>query len=460
MDKELLENVVDCGNIRDFENFNYKVIVLDDDPTGTQTVKDLNVYTSWEEEYVRDGFRSDNNMFYIMTNSRAFSEEETVRVHREITAVIDKVSKDLNQQYMIISRGDSTLRGHSYLEPKVLDEESEGGFDAVFYIPSFFEGGRYTHEGIHYLVEGDAFIPVSESEFANDSTFRFKSTTMADYIAEKSGGEVDSSDVKHIDLDMLRGCDDAQLLEFFDSLSGFDKVVVDSVHDNDLAFFTSVLMDYLNREDKKFIFRTAASFVKSICATPGEILQADQMVQKEDGRGGIVVVGSHVEKTTQQLNYLMEHDDIETFEFDVEEVKDSEGLAPYVDKMKHQIEDAIGSGRNAVVYTSRNLVKTEDREESLKISKRISESLVEIVSTLEIKPKFIIAKGGITSSDVATIGLGIKKACVLGQAEKGIPVWKTSDEAKYPNMPYIVFPGNVGTQETLHAVYSKLNRGE
>src|SRR5699024_11911382 len=77
MDKTLLENVMDCGNTRDFENFNYKVIVLDDDPTGTQTVKDLNVYTSWEEEYVRDGFRSDNNMFYIMTNSRAFSEEET-----------------------------------------------------------------------------------------------------------------------------------------------------------------------------------------------------------------------------------------------------------------------------------------------------------------------------------------------------------------------------------------------
>lgn len=460
MDKTLLENVMDCGNTRDFKNFNYKVIVLDDDPTGTQTVKDLNVYTSWEEEYVRDGFESDNNMFYIMTNSRAFSEEETTRVHRKITAVIDKVSRELDRPYMIISRGDSTLRGHSYLEPKVLDEESEGGFDAVFYIPSFFEGGRYTHEGIHYLSEADDFIPVSESEFANDSTFGFESRTMADYIAEKSDGEVDSSDVKHIDLGMLRGCDDAQLLEFFDSLSSFDKVVVDSVHDNDLAFFTSVLMDYLSREDKKFIFRTAASFVKSICATPGEILQADQMVQQEEKQGGIIVVGSHVEKTTQQLNYLMENADIDTLEFDVGEVKDREGLASYVDKMKRQIEDAIRDGRNAVVYTSRNLVKTEDREESLRISKRISESLVEIVSTLEIKPKFIIAKGGITSSDVATIGLGIKKARVLGQAGKGIPVWRTSEEAKYPNMPYIVFPGNVGDQGTLHAVYGKLNRGE
>src|SRR5699024_10161659 len=185
MDKTLLENVMDCGNTRDFENFNYKVIVLDDVPTGTQTVKNLNVYTSWEEEYVRDGFRSDNNMFYIMTNSRAFSEAKTVEVHKEITQIIDKVSKELEQSYLIISRGDSTLRGHSYLEPKVLNEESQDGFDAVFYIPSFFEGGRYTHEGIHYLIEGDAFIPVSESEFANDSTFGFKSTTMADYIAEK-----------------------------------------------------------------------------------------------------------------------------------------------------------------------------------------------------------------------------------------------------------------------------------
>jgi len=460
MDKTLLENVMDCGNTRDFENFNYKVIVLDDDPTGTQTVKNLNVYTSWEEEYVRDGFRSDNNMFYIMTNSRAFSEAKTVEVHKEITQIIDKVSKELEQSYLIISRGDSTLRGHSYLEPKVLNEESQDGFDAVFYIPSFFEGGRYTHEGIHYLIEGDAFIPVSESEFANDSTFGFKSTTMADYIAEKSDGEVVSSDVKHIDLDMLRGCDDAQLLEFFDSLSDFDKVVVDSVHDNDLAFFTSVLMDYLNREDKKFIFRTAASFVKSICATPGEILGTDEMVQKNETQGGIVVVGSHVDKTTKQLNYLMEHSDIEEFKFDVEEVKDAEGLKAYVSKLKHRIENCIGDGRNAVVYTSRKLVKTENKEESLKISKRISESLVEIVSTLEIKPKFIIAKGGITSSDVATIGLGIKKARVLGQADKGIPVWKTSDEAKYPNMTYIVFPGNVGDQETLHAVYSKLNRGE
>src|SRR5699024_9143979 len=125
-------------------------------------------------------------------------------------------------------------------------------------------------------------------------------------------------------LGMLRGCDDAQLLDFFDSLSSFDKVVVDSVHDNDLAFFTSVLMDYLSREDKKFIFRTAASFVKSICATPGEILQADQMVQQEEKQGGIIVVGSHVEKTTQQLNYLMENADIDTLEFDVGEVKRSE----------------------------------------------------------------------------------------------------------------------------------------
>ncbi|WP_271397327.1 four-carbon acid sugar kinase family protein [Salinicoccus roseus] len=460
MDKELLKDVPDCNPERDFENFNYKVVVLDDDPTGTQTVKDLNVYTAWDEALVRDGFMSDNNMFYIMTNSRAFTEEKTIAVHKDIIEVLDKVSKELEQPYLVISRGDSTLRGHSYMEPKTIDEASEGGFDAVFHIPAFFEGGRYTYGGVHYLQEGDQFVPVNESEFANDSTFGFSAGTMAGYVAEKSEGAVSVDEVKHIDLDMLRGCDDAQLLEFFDSLSNFDSVVVDAVHDNDLAFFTSVLMDYLNREDRKFIFRTAASFVKSICATPGEVLQADEIADEQDGHGGIIVVGSHVEKTTQQLEHLLTHSAIVPFEFEVDRVKDAEELKEYIHTIRKHVEEQINGGRNVVVYTSRKLISTDDKFESLEISKRISESLVEIVSTLDVKPRFIIAKGGITSSDVATIGLNVRKARVLGQADKGIPVWKTMAEAKYPNMPYIVFPGNVGGVETLYSVYNKLDKGE
>ncbi|PTF10583.1 nucleotide-binding domain containing protein, partial [Staphylococcus devriesei] len=109
-----------------------------------------------------------------------------------------------------------------------------------------------------------------------------------------------------------------------------------------------------------------------------------------------------------------------------------------------------------VIYTSRDVIKTEDLTNDLSKSTNISNSLVSIVKQLSIRPSFIIAKGGITSSDVATKGLGIKKAEVIGQITKGVPVWLTGEEAKYNNMPYVIFPGNVGEVDTLMEVY-KLN---
>ena len=106
------------------ESLTYKIIVLDDDPTGTQTVKDLPVYTDWSLEYIKDGFQQANQMFYILTNSRALNQEETTIVHKEIMTNIEQISKELNQPFIVISRGDSTLRGHFYLEPKVLNDLS------------------------------------------------------------------------------------------------------------------------------------------------------------------------------------------------------------------------------------------------------------------------------------------------------------------------------------------------
>ena len=61
---------------------------------------------------------------------------------------------------------------------------------------------------------------------------------------------------------------------------------------------------------------------------------------------------------------------------------------------------------------------------------------------------FIIA-GGITSSDVGTKALAVKKANVLGQIKPGIPVWQTGEESKFPMTPYVIFPGNVGEITTL-----------
>lgn len=438
---------------KNLSSFNYKIIVLDDDPTGTQTVKDLPVYTQWTEELLEDGFKQSNNMFYILTNSRALNEEETTALHKEISSNIERVSQRLNHPYLIISRGDSTLRGHFYLEPKVLNDASTSDFDAVFYVPEFFEGNRFTYNGIHYLKENDTYMPVAESEFSNDTTFGFNSETMADFIEEKSHGAITSNEVYHITLEQIRNRDKTAIFKTFESINNFDAVVVDALNDEDMDYFVACLTEFLANHEKKFMFRTAASFVKAMCQTPGEIINLKNY--KQNNNGGIIIVGSHVKKTSDQLQHLLNNTNIKQSEFDIKKVTES-NLNEYIAEQITQVEQIIKDGEDIVIYTSRDVIKTEDLTNNLSISTNISNSLVEIIRGLQVQPKFIIAKGGITSSDVATKGLNIHKADVIGQVTKGVPVWLTDSEAKYPKMPYVIFPGNVGDVETLTEVY-KLN---
>ena len=84
-----------------------KIVVLDDDPTGVQTVHDINVYTDWSVESIRQGFAETNRLFFILTNSRGFTEAETTKAHKEIAANIDQVSKETGIDYLVISRSDS-----------------------------------------------------------------------------------------------------------------------------------------------------------------------------------------------------------------------------------------------------------------------------------------------------------------------------------------------------------------
>ncbi|SCS63665.1 four-carbon acid sugar kinase family protein [Staphylococcus caeli] len=453
LNASLISETIGDNFDKNLDEFKYKIIVLDDDPTGTQTVKDLPVYTEWTESLIEDGFKQSSNMFYILTNSRALNETETTILHQEISRNIEKVSKQLDTPYIIISRGDSTLRGHFYLEPKILSDTSDNAFDAVFYLPEFFEGNRFTYNGIHYLKESNSYIPVSESEFANDTTFGFKAKTMSDFIEEKSKGSIKANDVKRITLNQIRKRDRKSINQVLDEVSNFDAVVVDALNDEDMDYFVSCLTAFLMNNDKKFMFRTAASFVKAMCQTPGEIIDLKQYGSQING--GLIIVGSHVKKTSAQLKHLLENTNITAIEFDVKAVT-RDDLNEYIKQQINRVIKLLKLKKDVVVFTSRDVIRTEDLSNNLSISTNISNALVEIVKGLTIKPRFIIAKGGITSSDVATKGLNIKKAQVIGQITKGVPVWLTGNEAKYNQMPYVIFPGNIGDDETLTEVY-KMN---
>ena len=174
------------------------------------------------------------------------------------------------------------------------------------------------------------------------------------------------------------------------------------------------------------------------------------MVKTESNHGGIIVVGSHTQKTTQQVEELKNVPGLEFIEFNSDLVMEDR-LDEEVARVNRLSEELIAQGKTVVAYTKRKLlvVENDTKEQALVRSVKISEGVQALVGNLKIKPAFVIAKGGITSSDVGVKALLVKQALVLGQIRPGIPVWKTDDTSRFPGIPYVIFPGNVGTKDTL-----------
>ena len=444
------------------EGFHKKLVVLDDDPTGVQTVHDVSVYTDWEEESIRNGFEEKEAMFFILTNSRSFSVEETTKVHQDIAARVAKVARELGQDFMIISRGDSTLRGHYPLETQLLADgltKNEGVvIDGEIICPFFPEGGRYTMDNIHYVKEQENLVPAGMTEFAKDKTFGYKSSDLTEYVEEKTEGKYHKEDCITISLDELNALDVQGIKDKLMSAQNMAKIIVNAVSYADLKVFCAALVLAM-KAGKHYMARTAAAFTKVMGRISDQPLLGRAQLEGDTKNGGIVLIGSHVKKTTDQLNCLKKLDGQADFmEFQVNTVFEENGLEKAVERTVKAAEEKILSGRTVVIYTSRQLLAPENMtpEEKLHISVKISNAVTSIIGKLSVKPKFIIAKGGITSSDVGTKALRVKKARVMGQVKKGIPVWMTGEESKFPGMPYIIFPGNVGEVSTLKEIVEEL----
>ena len=434
---------------------NKKIVVLDDDPTGVQTVHDISVYTNWEKDSIRQGFLEENNLFYVLTNSRGFTAEQTTKAHNEIAAVVDEAAKETGKEYIFISRSDSTLRGHFPLETEILKENYEKNtgktIDGEILCPFFKEGGRFTLDNVHYVKYGDELVPANETEFAKDKTFGYTAKTMPEYVEEKTKGAYHSSDVICISLEDIRNVNIDKIGAQLVGVKDFNKIIVNAADYVDVKVFCVALYRAMAK-GKVFMFRTAAAIVKVMGGVSDQpLLTRKQMVVKETDNGGIVVVGSHTDKTTKQVECLKELTDIEFIELDATLVKDDAAFEAEVQRCLAKEEACIQAGKTVCCYTTRALITadTGDKEDELRLSVKISDAVQSLVGRLGITPSFVIAKGGITSSDVGTKALAVKKANVLGQIRPGIPVWQTGEESKFPMTPYIIFPGNVGEITTL-----------
>lgn len=433
-----------------------KIVVLDDDPTGVQTVHGVSVYTDWSQETLERGFAEENSIFFILTNSRGFTVAQTMKAHQEIARNIVRAAEKAGQKFILISRGDSTLRGHYPLETEVLRKEIEalGGeaYDGEIIYPFFKEGGRFTMGNIHYVKAMDQLIPAGLTEFARDTSFGYQSSDLTDWCEEKSGGAFKAEEVTAISLEELRQFKLEEIEHKLKAVEGFGKVIVNSVDYVDVKIFMIAFCRAV-QQGKNFLFRSAAAVTKVLGGIADKpLLTKAELMDSGCENGGIVLVGSHVKKTTEQLEELRKcRYPLRFFEFNAHLVKEPNGLEREVGRVIALAEEEIRRGISVVIYTSRKTfdLGTTDRDQILTASVKISDAVTSIIGKLALKPSFIIAKGGITSSDVGTKALRVVKATVLGQIKPGVPVWLTGPESKFPQMPYVIFPGNVGESMTL-----------
>lgn len=433
-----------------------KIVVLDDDPTGVQTVHDVYVYTDWKPDTLLAAFQAPEPMFFILTNSRGFSYEATVKSHTEMACNIAEASRLTGKDFIVISRSDSTLRGHYPTEPQVLRAELERQtgvrYDGEIMLPFFREGGRYTLGDVHYVAMGHELVPAADTEFAKDSTFGYHSSNLKEYVAEKHGGKVKPEDVLSISLESLRAMDVDGIVQQLMQVNDFGKVIVNAIDYTDVEMFILAFAKAV-KKGKRFLFRSAAAVTKVLGGVSDKpLLTSEELADHTNPNGGLIVVGSHVTKTTLQLNQLKKADFIRFVEFDVTTVANESAFTAEQERVQNEIEGCIRRGQTIAVYTSRKRLEanTGNDEDNLRLSLRISQAVTGFVKNLTLRPNFIIAKGGITSSEVGTVGLSVVKARVMGQILPGIPVWQTGPESKFPGLPYVIFPGNVGDENALY----------
>ncbi|MEA5464147.1 four-carbon acid sugar kinase family protein [Leptothoe sp. PORK10 BA2] len=431
-----------------------KIIVIDDDPTGSQTVHSCLLLLKWDVATLKQGLLDESPIFFILANTRALTPSEAERTTRNVCNNLKQALAETNtQDFLVVSRSDSTLRGHYPLETDVIAAEL-GPFDAHFMVPAFFAAGRITLNSTHYIESDGVRTPVHQTEFAQDSVFSYSHSYLPDYVAEKTAGKIVANQVKCFTLEVLQQGTMDQLM----ALNNNVCVVVDAQQQTDLDRFSQELLAAA-AQGKKFLFRSAASLLTSLAALPPQPIAAKDMARYTRGqKPGVILVGSHVNKTTRQLEYLLQQPGVRGVEVEVSRLKENPDQAPaMVAEIVSQVNTIYDQAKTAVLYTSRQELTFTDATTRLAFGEAVSNLLMDILRGLPADLGFLISKGGITSNDTLSNGLALTAARLLGQVIPGVSVVITSpDHPQFPNLPVVLFPGNVGGDDAVAAAYERM----
>jgi uncharacterized protein YgbK (DUF1537 family) len=433
-----------------------RIAVLDDDPTGSQTVHDVSVVTVFEADEYAAALAEPGSTCFVLTNTRSLPEDAAVELTSRVAGSLFTLGQTLGAPVEVVSRSDSTLRGHVLAEMQAIDAARRRvtgkGFDGVLLVPAYFEAGRFTAGDIHWANVAGEPVRVGASEFARDATFGYSSSNLREFVAEKSNGAIAADQVHSISLTDIREGGPDRVADILASVTGGAFVVVNAT---DYADLEIVVLGGLHAQErgKSFVYRCGPSFPRALAGLEpqGPLTAAQIWPTGRPGGQGLVVVGSHVGLTSRQVAKAQERGGLTETELHVPTLLDPERRDDHVAAIGGQVAEALATS-DVLLFTSRTLLRGGDADDSLAISRNVSTAVIEVVqAALAAHPAWVVAKGGITSHDVAVRGLGIRRAEVIGQLFPGmVSVFRPIEAApEAVGIPYVVFAGNVGDDNSL-----------
>ena len=432
------------------------VFVLDDDPTGAQTVHNASFLTEWSLDVLISERYQPEEVTFLQINTRAKTEEQAVKINADLGIVFSQLSRLLKIPISVISRSDSTLRGHFPAEVDALAKGMENSHDGIIFIPFFIQGGRYTIDDVQYVSDGNMLAPVAQTPFAKDSAFGYESSNLCDWIEEKTRGRVSSEEVISVSIDEIRIGGPDVVEEKLRQMNRSDMCIINSAHMRDLDVVALAILRLQYKYGKNYLIRSSASFVRSrLGQREKPILNKEEMGYADKG-GGLILVGSHVPGSTSQLESLLDLPNVYGLELEVEKVlrKDKEHTASVIERANMLLNES----KDTVIYTSRNVITGSSPEEYLEIGAIIANAMTAVVAGISATPRYVISKGGMTSSNIILNALNIKRATVPGQISPGVLVLQMGSESKYPGSKLILFPGNVGGPTAISEVILRMRK--
>lgn len=451
-----------------------RILALDDDPTGTQTVHDVPIVLGKSVADISWGLRQPSPLSVVVTNSRSLVIDQAREIVTEVATNAISAARMLDLEVSWMSRGDSTLRGHFPLELDVLinvwEEAHERSIDALLICPAYVEAGRITVYGTHYVVSDDMAIPVGATEFARDATFGFEASRLTDWMAEKAPNRFDISRVKFVDLDDIRLGGVPRVLEKLMALVDCQPVVVDAVEPSDVDVVAAAVIQ-AESLGKRIICQCGPSFLRARAGLPSRgALSFNELLLEENGvrPHGLVVVGSHVGLTNRQLERTRDLTSFVDVELDASALFDGGTASREIARCIRDVTTSL-SKCDVILSTSRRVLTGANADRSLQIAGVVSGALVAIVRQVlaqGLQLRYLLVKGGITSYDVLREAVEFERGWIAGQLLDGmVSVWipeSTFTSAKFPaatrGCPLVVFAGNVGGVDGLAKVVEVLRR--